>query len=259
MTEATTITITINDRQVQVAPGTTVLAAAQKLGIEIPTLCHHEALSPEASCRVCIVEMSVEKQGKTYRWIDASCAYPVEDGLRVETDSPRVRRERKVILEFMLSRAPGADALLRMAEKYGARKDRFVALDKGESNCILCGRCVRVCTERAGGGAIGTSRRGVHKKVLSPCGLGRKLCFGCFACSWICPTGAIKRTMGEETTAIENWGVDLTNRVCVECGTAFAPDALCEKVAAKVSLDPAVLNKCPECRRKALRHIYQEQ
>jgi bidirectional [NiFe] hydrogenase diaphorase subunit len=256
MTDAKMLSVTIDKRPVMVPAGTTVLAAAKQLGIDIPTLCHHESLSPYASCRLCIVEMSIEKRGKTSRWIDASCAYPVENGLTVETDSPKVRRERKVIIEFLLSRAPDSEVLLRLAEKYGAVKGRFVALDKGESNCVLCGLCVRVCGERVGVGAIGTSRRGVHKKVLAPCGLGRATCVGCSACAWVCPTGAIKTTEGETATCIEKWDVDLKKRVCVDCGTGFAPEVYCKKVAEKVPVFHAVMDKCPECRRKVFQLLY---
>ncbi len=256
MTDANLISLTIDKRSVLVAPGTTVLAAAKKLGIDIPTLCHHDALSQYASCRICIVEMSIEKRGKTSRWIDASCAYPVENGLTVETNSPKVQKERKIILEFLLSRAPHSDVLLRMAEKYGAVKDRFVAFDNGESNCVLCGLCVRVCTEQVGAQTIGTSRRGVHKKVVSPCGLGQATCIGCSACSWICPTGAIRTRENQSSTMVENWDAELRTRVCADCGASFAPEIYCNQVATKIPVSQAIMNKCPQCRRKVYQPLF---
>lgn len=250
------LSVTIDNKTIQVEPGTTVLQAATQLGIDIPTLCYHDALTLSASCRVCIVEMSIEKRGKISHWIDASCAYPVENGLIVETDSPKVRRERKVILEFLLSRAPESEVLLGMAEKYGAVKNRFESFDKGESGCILCGLCVRVCSEKVKSKTIGTSRRGVHKTIVSPCGLGQATCIGCSACSWICPTGVIKITEDQKLTHVKNWNAELKNRVCSECGNGFATEIYCNQIAEKVPVSLSVMNKCPECRRKVYRPLF---
>lgn len=250
------LSVTINGLNISVQPGTTVLQAARQLNMDIPTLCHHEALALYASCRVCIVELSIEKRGKTHHWIDASCACPVEHGMMVETDSPKVRKERKVILEFLLSRAPDSEVLLAMAEKYGAQKGRFEALDKGASGCILCGLCVRACNDQVKVGAIGTSRRGVRKKIVSPLGLGQKICIGCTACASVCPTGAIKITEKKESTRFENWNAELKLRPCTECGKRFAPETQCGRIAGKVAVSEAILNRCPECRRKVFQPLY---
>jgi bidirectional [NiFe] hydrogenase diaphorase subunit len=256
MTKANSIAMTIDGREVRVVPGTTVLSAARSLGIDIPTLCHHDALSKYASCRVCIVEMSIEKRGKTHRWIDASCAFPAEQGLRVETNSPKVVKERKVILEFLLSRSPGSAILLAMAGKYGAEPGRFEALDKGESGCILCGKCVRACAEQVKVGAIGTSRRGVRKKIVSPLGLGREICIGCSACASVCPVGAVKIAEEEGSVRYENWNARLELRMCSECGKGFAPEVYAKKIASKVAVSQSVLSRCPECRRKVFQPFF---
>jgi NADH dehydrogenase/NADH:ubiquinone oxidoreductase subunit G len=233
-----------------VPKGTTVLKAAQKLGIYIPTLCYNEAASTYAACRICIVEMSIESRGKTYNWIDASCVYPVQDGLRVQTNSPKVRQERKLILELMLSKAPDAPVLNKLAKEYGADKNRFESIDKGESNCILCGLCVRVCDEMIQTSGIGTAYRGVHKKVLTPYKIARKICTGCAACSFVCPTGAIKVIDGDTFIKIDNWEAEIEKKKCVECGKPYAPAAYLEQIRRQVQLRDDIFDKCPACRRK---------
>src|SRR5210317_1594158 len=102
MSEEKLVKITVDGQEIEVPVGSTVLEAARKLGIEIPRLCHHEALSMQASCRICLVEMSVERRGRTYNWVDASCVYPVQEGLVVKTDTKKIRKERKIILELLL-------------------------------------------------------------------------------------------------------------------------------------------------------------
>lgn len=244
--------IEIDGQKTEVPEGTTVLQAARSLGIEIPTLCYHESVSMYASCRLCIVAMSIEKRGRTYHWIDASCVYPVEDGLVVQTDTPKVQKERRLILELLLSRAPDAPLLNELARKYGADKKRFKAIDNGESNCILCGLCVRVCNELIHSGGIGTAFRGVHKKVITPYKVAREICTGCTACAFVCPTGAIKIVEDGECIGIENWEAQVAMKKCRVCGKPFAPVAYLEQIREKVHLSDDVLDTCPACRRKIL-------
>ena len=149
------VKVTIDDQTIEVPKGTTLLHAAMKLDINIPTLCFHESLPPQGSCRVCVVEIT-DKTGK-WTWIDASCVYPVSEGLSVQTQSPNVIKHRRAIIELLLSRAPKSEVLLLLAEKYGANPTRYTAIDKGEANCILCQLCVRTCNEIVGAQAIGTA------------------------------------------------------------------------------------------------------
>lgn len=242
--------IEIDGQTIEVPKGTTVLEAAQQLDIYIPTLCYHEALSPQGSCRICIVDMSITKRGRTYNWIDAACVYPVEDGLRIDTNSPKVQRERRLILELLLSRAPHSPILNELAEKYEAKRGRFETVDKGEANCILCGLCVRVCNEVIHADAIGTAHRGIQKQVVTPLSIASSRCIGCMACEYICPTGAIKVTLDNMRMNIENWNAELEMQSCLSCGKPVAPVIYLEKLKQQVNVHDNVLEKCPECRRK---------
>jgi len=244
------VTIEIDGIKTRVEEGTTVLQAARQIGIEIPTLCYHEALTRYASCRICIVELSIEKRGRMRTWIDASCVYPCQEGLIVKTNSEKVKKERKVILELLLSRAPESKILNELAEKYGARKDRFESVDKGKSNCILCGLCVRTCHELIHADVIGTAYRGIRKKVLSPYNIAQDVCIGCTACAFVCPTGAIKVKLGKDRLDIESWPASLEIVKCKKCGKPVGPKVYIEHLRKEVPLSDEVFELCYECRRK---------
>lgn len=245
------INMQIDGEDIKVEEGTPVLKAAQILGIKIPTFCYHESLPPSGSCRVCIVEMEIEKRGKKRNWIDAACVYPAEEGLIIKTNSEKVKRERKIIIELLLSRAPNSRALLELAEEYGANRNRFKAFDEGEANCILCGLCVRVCNELIGANSIGTAFRGVHKKVLTPLDVAGENCIGCAACAYVCPTGAIKIIESEERLSLQNWHVELEMLRCKNCGKIIGPKVQIKRMlnSLNISLKNELFELCPECRR----------
>ncbi len=176
----------LNGKKRTAAAGTTVLDAARAAGIDIPALCAHEALAPYGACRLCVVEVreAVKKRPR----VVASCLYPVKDGLEVETDTPRIKRLRKFLLELLLARSPEAPYVRELAAKYGVTKARFSKLN---DDCVLCGLCVRVCSEVVGADAIGFSQRGIGRKVESPFGIDHSRCIACGACAYVCPTDAI--------------------------------------------------------------------
>ncbi|MBN1411401.1 MAG: (2Fe-2S)-binding protein [Spirochaetales bacterium] len=245
------VTITIDDKTLQVKNRTTVLEAARSAGITIPTLCHHEAVAASGACRICIVEMSVEKRGRTVSWMDASCVYPVHEGLVIKTDTPKVRKQRKLILELLLSRAPRSERLLELAAEYGAETGRFESVNQGRENCILCGLCEKVCKYSIQANVISMAFRGVKKKVTAPFQTGSSLCIGCLACYNVCPTGAIKYVIEGNRLKMPAWDADVKMQKCTECGALYAPSEYIKELKKKApGLKKDVLSKCPACRRK---------
>ena len=134
------ILLRIDGKEAAAREGMTILEAAQKAGIAIPTLCHHEKLEPYGGCRLCTVEVEAAGRSK----LVAACLYPVEKDLVVRTRSEKVDRIRKMILELLLAHAPDAFELQDLAKEYGADRDLF---EKEASFCIHCGLCVRYCAE----------------------------------------------------------------------------------------------------------------
>ncbi|MHC4692818.1 MAG: 2Fe-2S iron-sulfur cluster-binding protein [Planctomycetota bacterium] len=178
------ITLTIDNKEIEVEEGTTVLQAAEKLGIKIPTLCHHRSLKPYGSCRVCIVELT----GPRGSIIQASCVYPAQEGLVVQTNSERVQKTRRIMLELLLARCPDTPQIQEMAREYGVEETRF---PKRDDNCILCGLCSRICEERMGVGAVGFVNRGADRKIAVPYDRHSPICITCGACKVVCPTDAV--------------------------------------------------------------------
>ena len=179
------IILQIDGREVAASEGMTVLEAAQKAGISIPTLCHHEKLEPYGGCRFCTVEAEVRGWTK----LVASCLYPVEKDLVVRTRSEKVDRIRKMILELLMAHAPDAIELQDLAQVYGADKDRF---EKEPSFCIHCGLCVRYCAEVKKKDAIGFVDRGTRREISFIPEIASKECWNCKECFPLCPTEALQ-------------------------------------------------------------------
>lgn len=178
------VTLTINDGKVKAEEGTTILKAAQGVGVDIPTLCYHEKLAPHGACRLCTVEIT---RGQKSRLVTA-CVYLVEDGLKVETESEPVTKIRKMLLELMLASCPGVKAIQDYASRYGITKSRF----ETEPNfCILCGLCVRYCNEVKGKNAIGFVGRGAERQVMFFPDIAAQECPKCGECFSFCPTGVL--------------------------------------------------------------------
>jgi len=192
------INVTINGKKVPIEAGKTVLDATKKAGVSIPTLCYHKDLTGYGGCRLCQVE--VTQRGKTK--LVVSCLYPVAEGLEVQTHTPRVEQNRKMLIELLLARCPDSKVLQDMAVQYKIAKPRFKL--KAEK-CILCGLCVRVCSEILGVNAIGFASRGATKKIDIPFKEAPEDCLGCGACTYVCPTGAIQM----ESEARKRWALYL--------------------------------------------------
>ena len=179
------VTLQMDGQKVQADPAMTVLDAAQSAGIRIPTLCHCEGIKPYGACRLCTVEITDGRRTT----LQASCCYPVKEGLIVRTDAPAVIEGRKLLFQLLLARCSEIPAIRSLAEEWGVTETLFAA--KAE-DCVLCSLCVRACAELMGAEAIAFSGRGTSRKVSTPFEFPSEVCLGCGACTYVCPTGKIQ-------------------------------------------------------------------
>ncbi|UCC48643.1 MAG: (2Fe-2S)-binding protein [Gemmatimonadota bacterium] len=189
------ITLTMNGTAVRVEKGSTLLEAAQFYGFPIPTLCHMEGLSPYGACRLCVVEIG---DGTRSRLV-SSCTYPAQEGLIVRTASARVVRTRKMILELLLGSCPQSKTIQDLAAAHDVRQQRF---RQEYEDCILCGRCVRVCEEQMMAKAIGFRGRGENRSLGTPFDIKSDVCRLCGACIYVCPACQLRCSYTEPEEAI---------------------------------------------------------
>ena len=214
------VNLTIDGYQIQTAKNTTIFEAAKKININIPHLCYHENLSIYGACRICVVEVEGRPR------LEPSCATIAENGMRVKTNTARVRRARRMIVELLLANHPEdcftcesnqVCELRKLAYDLGIRSLRFEkgrkyhykldlsspAIIRDPNKCILCSRCIRVCLEIQAVGAIEFVNRGSKTQVLTffNKGLNNVECTNCGQCILACPTGALR----EKTIVDEVW------------------------------------------------------
>ena len=245
-----TINLTINGKWIEAPEGMTVLETAKREGIYISTLCHHEALEPEGTCRLCIVEV----RGSIKHAIRVSCIQEVKEELIVETETERIKNNRRLILELLLGRSPYSRELIDLAGKCGVVTSRFRTGE--DDDCVRCGRCVRVCRDRIGAYALCWINRGYERKVTTDFEKLSEYCIGCGACAQVCPTGAIKLEDRGDERKIFTWGQVFARfklERCEHCNTPFAPkkymDLINEKAYKPKGLE--LINYiCPECYEK---------
>ena len=205
------VSLTIDGQKVQVSKETTIFEAAKKININIPHLCYHEELSIYGACRICVVEVEGRPR------LEPSCATVVEEGMVVRTNTPRVRRARKMIVELLLANHPEdcftcernqTCELRKLAYDLGIRDLRFKkarkyhyepdttspAIIRDPNKCIQCSRCIRVCSEIQSVGAIEFVNRGAKTQVLTffNKGINNVECTTCGQCILACPTGALR-------------------------------------------------------------------
>jgi NADH dehydrogenase/NADH:ubiquinone oxidoreductase subunit G len=184
------VNLQIDGKTMKAKPGMSILEAARETTIEIPTLCYYEKLNPYGACRICSVEIA--RNGEVR--IVTACGYPVTDGVRVKTRSPKIDKIRKTLLEFIMLLLPdqgSSGEIGRLAAEYGADVSHLISKSVTTPNrCILCGRCVRYCSEVVGIRAIGFVGRGVDRRVIFFPERTR-FCPTCRECFEICPTGKI--------------------------------------------------------------------
>lgn len=179
--EAKTVDITVDGRFIRAEEGNTILQAAKQYGIHIPTICYLETLSPYGGCRICVVEID-RGSGKTF--LDTSCTHQVQEGLVIQTQSPRVVRSRKMIAELLVASAPNVKMAQDIAARVGLLEVRFPMED---NRCILCGLCIRMCYEQMGGNALGFAGRGMGRRVSMPFESRPETCRLCRGCDYVCP------------------------------------------------------------------------
>lgn len=180
------ISLTIDGKPIQVETGTTIIQAANKLGINIPTLCYHPLLEPYAACRICTVEVKTNDTTK----LMTSCNTQILTDMEINTHSEPVINARKINLQLLMAQAPSAEIINQLAAEIGIEETPF-PIENIEEKCILCGLCVRACESVVGVSAIGFANRGVEREVTTPFHIESEACIACGACAFVCPTSAI--------------------------------------------------------------------
>jgi len=243
--------VTIDGRKVEVEKGATILDAAKKAGIWIPTLCYHPAISCDASCRLCMVELDHGDRGQ----LVTACNYPVRRDIVVHVESDRAKQARQGVMELLLARAPESQELVALAERMGVVKTHYPTVTESQRNCILCGLCVRVCEQIIGKAAIGFAGRGAERTVAAPFRQPSEDCIGCGACAAVCPVGTIKIRIHPDTQEVEISPFKSRAKliVCQECGTPIVSTQVSELVLSKGKVNweefRQRLRLCPKCRR----------
>lgn len=206
------IKITIDDKEIEVPAGVSILQAAERAGIQIPTLCYHRDFHPSGSCRVCVVEIAGSNR------LAGSCHTPVSAGLKVYTRSPKVLRARRANIELLLAAHTGPcvmDSWAGQCELHRIASDlevppprfhiprpRFYPIEnvsrhvhRDLSKCILCSRCIAACSDIAGQYVFSTGYRSFHSKVVvdNDVPLDKEVCRDCYVCVEYCPTTALSK------------------------------------------------------------------
>ncbi len=178
------VSLSIDGKAIETEAGITILHAARETGIIIPTLCHDDRLTAYGACRLC----SVELDDGNKRRVVASCVYPVEEGLVVITNSDRILKIRRDILELLLAMSPKGE-VERLGMEYGADSKKY---ERESSFCILCGLCVRYCGEIQKKNVLGYIRRGIQRQVVIFPEIAANNCPACDGeCFKLCPTGVL--------------------------------------------------------------------
>ena len=238
--------IIIDGKTCEAQAGQYIMEIAGQNGIEIPALCHHDALPGQACCRLCIVEIESKE---AHRRVVVSCVYPVDKEITVFTRSENIVKLRKSILALLKAQAPHAEgAFPAYCLEYGVSIKRFHSCATRKNKCILCGLCTRAC-EELGNSSIRTVSRGTNKAVSTAFGEPSPNCIGCAACARVCPVNAIE--LLDEHNIRTIWGKTFSLIACADCGKPFATYEELEWLKDRILDAELNLSYCPTCRRRA--------
>lgn len=213
------VTLTIDGARIRAPQGTSVLDAALEAGICIPSLCHVRGLTPTGACRLCVVE--VVKNGNSK--ITASCTLEATEGMVILAHTTKILKIRKNLAEMLVAEAPNSRAIQDVAARCGVRTVRYPFRHE---NCVLCGRCVRACSEMWRSNSLGFVGRGYDRHVALPFNQRPEYCKQCNACIDLCPM-----TIGP-------------------CDGPMKPgeEYLCAKCESQLSMAEAIVDTCVFCR-----------
>lgn len=256
-----TIQFTINNHNIKAPMGATILQAALAAGINIPRLCHHPAISTIGSCRLCVVEVAGARN------LPASCTTPAVEGMVVQTESERVVRARRLIIDLILGNhcvdcivceKNGDCRLQEYAYRYGVAQTSFKGARReypkddtnpfflrDHSKCILCGRCMSMCAEKVCNHVYDLGYRGFESKIIA--GLDgpqeESACVFCGNCITLCPTGALQPKMTQSRGRV--FDLKKSRVICPYCGVGCAVNLLLNRgtiVGAEPANGPANKN-----------------
>ncbi|MCL2141071.1 MAG: 2Fe-2S iron-sulfur cluster-binding protein [Dehalococcoidia bacterium] len=241
------VKLTIDNKQVEIEDGATILAAAIKAGIHIPTLCYNEELTPAGACRLCVVEIVSEKDPVTV----SSCNYPVGEGMIVSTTSEAVIKARRIAIEVLLAQNPNSSIIKKIAGSLGIEAGRFTIGKDCSHGCILCRLCVRTCQEVVGLSAITFEAQGLERDNNGAhVAWDEEACIACGSCAFVCPTDAVTTVDEGDKRIIQTPTAKMVFalKACTKCGSYYAPEKQLAYMAKTANLPLEKFDLCMDCR-----------